>query len=241
MKELRVDEKDFKKLFIADTPAAKAWRFFKTISRQLLTVAALFLAFFVLLNFGAYWQRFEYNVNGKPVEKEPIVVAPAEPEIQYKPEVQIPKIGVIAPLITDVDPAVMIEYLKLGVTQYLDTAKPGQVGNSVIVGHSSDFPWSDGQYKNVFALLDKLVIGDQIIIPFGSQRYIYEVYETTVVKPTELAVLKKTDEPIVTLLTCYPVGTTRSRLIIRAKLVSNNAGSVQITEPFTGAGLPNPR
>jgi sortase A len=241
MKELKVDEKDFKRLFISDTPAARAWRIFKTGLRQLIALGAIFVAFFILLNFGAYWQRFEYNVNAKPVEKEPVAVAPAEPEIQYKPEVQIPKLGIVAPLLTDIDPAVMVEYLKQGVTQYLDTAKPGQIGNSVIVGHSSDFPWSDGQYKNVFALLDKLVVGDQIIIPFGSQRYIYEVYETTVVKPTELSVLKKTDQPIVTLLTCYPVGTTRSRLIVKAKLVSNNASSVQLTEPFTGSGLPRPR
>ncbi len=241
MKELQVNERDFKKLFISDSPTARFWRFIRGSLRQLLSLAGWFLLFFLILNFGAYWQRFEYTVNAQPVEKEVIVAAPVVQEIQYKPELQIPKLGIVAPLLTDIDPAVMVEYLKQGVTQYLDTAKPGQVGNSVIVGHSSDYPWSDGLYKNVFALLDKLVAGDQIIIPFGSQRYIYEVYETKIVRPTELSVLKKTDTPILTLLTCYPVGTTRSRLIVHAKLVSNNVGSPQLTEPFTGEGLPRPR
>ena len=241
MKELKVDEKDFKKLFITDTPTARFWRLIRTGLRQLISFVAIFLAFFVLLNFGAYWERFEYTVNAQPVEKEAIVAIPVVQEIKYKPELQIPKLGIVAPLLTDIEPAVMVEYLKQGVTQYLDTAKPGQVGNSVIVGHSSDYPWSDGHYKNVFALLDKLIAGDQIIVPYGSQRYIYELYETVVVRPTDLSVLKKTDTPVLTLLTCYPVGTTRSRLIVHAKLVSNNASTPQLTEPFIGEGLPRPR
>lgn len=241
MKELQVDERDFRKLFISDTPMARAWRFGRILLKRLLAVATLYLIFFLALNFGAYWQRLEYQVNAQPVKKEPVVAAPVVQEIQYKPELQIPKLGIVAPLLTDIDPSVMVEYLKQGVTQYLDTAKPGQIGNSVIVGHSSDYPWSDGQYKNVFALLDKLVIGDQIIIPYGSQRYIYEVSETKIVRPTELTVLGKTATPTVTLLTCYPVGTTRSRLIVHAKLVSNNVSTPQLTEPFTGEGLPRPR
>jgi sortase A len=111
----------------------------------------------------------------------------------------------------------------------------------VIVGHSSDFPWSDGKYKNVFALLDKLAVGDKIVVTYGSEKYIYQVTGSKVVKPTDLSVLKKTASPTLTLLTCYPVGSTRSRLIVTAKLLSDNAGSVQTTDPLTGESLPRPR
>ena len=243
MEELKLDDKDFRKLFINDTGPARFWRMVKKLSKQLLVFASIYILFFILLNYGAYWNRFQYTVNAKPQEKieprlEPIV---SEPLIEYSPEIQIPKLGIIAPLKINVDPTNIIESLKTGVSQYNNTAKPGQIGNSVIVGHSSDFPWSDGKYKNIFSLLDKLVIGDQIIVPFGNDKYIYEVSDSRVVKPTELSVLRKTDIPTLTLLTCYPVGTTRNRLIITAVLISNNATTKQINEPFTGSNLPKPR
>lgn len=243
MKELKLDDKDFKKIFLSDTAPARFWRATKKFSKQLLVFGLVYIAFFILLNYSAYWNRLQYTVSAKPVEKveprlEPIIT---EPIIQYSPEIQIPKLGIIAPLNIEVNPLAIIESLKTGVSQYQDTAKPGQIGNSVIVGHSSDFPWSDGQYKNIFSLLDKLVPGDQIIIPFGHDKFIYEVYSSKVVKPTDLSVLRRTDGATLTLLTCYPIGTTRSRLIITARLISNNATTQQVNVPFTGLSLPKPR
>ena len=243
MKEIKFEEEDFKKLFLSDTAPARFWRTAKRFSKKLLLLGTLYIAFFILLNYGAYWNRLQYSISAAPIEKiEPkLELAVKEPIIEYSPEIQIPKLGVIAPLNIEVDPLLIIESIKTGVAQYANTAKPGQIGNSVIVGHSSDFPWSDGQYKNIFSLLDKLVVGDQIIIPFGRDKFIYEVSSTKIVKPTELSVLKKTNTPTLTLLTCYPVGTTRNRLIITAKLISNNATTIQANDPFTGLGLPTPR
>ncbi|MEX0594554.1 MAG: sortase [Patescibacteria group bacterium] len=240
MKQLKVEEKDLRRLFINDTPLAVFWRRFRQFAKQLLALAALYLLFFVLLNFGAYWTRFQYSVNAQPVEKVAVIKPPVK-KIQYKPELRIPKIGVVAPLQVDVHPNIIIESLKTGVSQYAGTATPGQIGNSVIVGHSSDFPWSDGRYKNIFALLDKLTVGDQIIITYKTEKYIYVVTGQKIVAATDLSVLNITAKPTVTLLTCYPVGTSRNRLIITAKLVSDNAGSVQIGQPGSTDSLPRPR
>ncbi|MEX2361561.1 MAG: sortase, partial [Patescibacteria group bacterium] len=90
-------------------------------------------------------------------------------------------------------------------------------------------------------LLDKLTVGDQIIITYKTEKYIYVVTGQKIVAATDLSVLNITAKPTVTLLTCYPVGTSRNRLIITAKLVSDNAGSVQIGQPGSTDSLPRPR
>ncbi len=241
MKKVTFDENDIKKLIRIDTKAQKFWRLFWRTIRQAGYLIILFLFFFYALNYAAYLKRFKFAVNAKPVEKVAVTPpAPVVPLPDYAPEVDIPKLNITVPLTLNVANDDTLTQLKNGVTQYLDTALPGQVGNMVIIGHSSDYPWSNGKFKTVFALIDKLQPGDQIIVPYKSQKYIYEVTGSKVVKPTDLTVLRKTDTPTLTLLTCYPVGTTRSRYIVLAKMVSNNISGVQPTEPVPGA-IPSPR
>jgi len=234
IKPVTFDEKDIQKLLIPDTPAVRALRFFKRAVKATVGLALMFTIFFVLINSSAYWLRFNYAIKAKPTT--PVVQQPpALPPVElpnYAPEILIPKISVQAPLALNVLPSQVIEQLRSGVVHYADTALPGQIGNVVVVGHSSDFPWSPGNYKNVFALLDKLVVGDKITVPHKTQRYTYEVIETKVVKPNDLSVLKKTDQPRLTLITCYPVGTAQKRLIIVAKLVEGQPIGIQTTEPL---------
>jgi sortase (surface protein transpeptidase) len=35
---------------------------------------------------------------------------------------------------------------------------------SIILGHSSRYPWEPGKYKAVFSLLNELTIGDRIYV-----------------------------------------------------------------------------
>lgn len=233
MKKVTFDETDIKKIIHLDTPARRFWRRTAWVLRQALYLAVVFVVFFYALNFAAYLQRFHYSIAAKPVSKVAITPPPpAAPLPDYPPAVEIPKIAINAPLTVNVANGDMIANLKNGVVQYLNSALPGEVGNMVLVGHSSDYPWSDGKYKTVFALIDKLQAGDQIIIPYHSQKYVYEVTGSKIVKPTDLSVLQKTNTPTLTLLTCYPVGTTRSRYIVLAKLISDNAGQAQTTDPL---------
>lgn len=241
MKQITFDENDVKKLIRVDSRASKFWRLFWRTARQAGYLIILFLFFFYALNYSAYLKRFQYSVNAHSVQK--VAVTPPAPTPvlpDYAPELDIPKLSITAPLSVNVADTDIIANLKHGVVQYLDTALPGQIGNMVIVGHSSDYPWSDGKFKTVFAVIDKLAVGDQIIVPYHDQKFIYEVTASKVVKPTDLSVLKKTDTPTLTLLTCYPVGTTRSRYLVLAKLVSNNISGTQSTEPNATA-VPSPR
>jgi LPXTG-site transpeptidase (sortase) family protein len=238
MKQVKLEKKDISRLFTSETPLTRVISKVRWAIGQAIYLGLLFLIFFVLINGAAFWQRLRYQAQAKPVvvvtpAPQPAPIPQSQPVPDYSPEIQIPKIGTSAPIIMNVAPAEIINQLKSGVVQYDQSALPGQIGNVVLVGHSSDFPWSNGHYKTIFSLLDKLAAGDNIVIPFHNQIFTYQVSEKKVVKPTDLSVLKKTDDPNLTLITCYPVGTTTNRLIIRAKLVGGTPTGSQTTEPAT--------
>lgn len=246
MKPLTFDEKDLKKLFKSDTPSS---RFLRKLSRALMSaliLSLIFLLFFGLFNFHAFAKRFTFTISPPEPIVNPIVTTPnpapvvVEP-IFFQPEIEIRKLGLVAPIIMTVPFDQMTEQLRNGVAHYQGTALPGEIGNSVIVGHSSDFIWSEGQFKAIFALLDKLEIGDEIIVRYQTNEHRYRVTGSQVVRPTELSVLKRTPNPQLTLITCYPVGTTRSRLIIHSELVSETVTGYQQTDPAIIETLPRSR
>src|SRR5579864_5890048 len=195
MKQVKLEEGDIKRLFKTDTPLGRFWKYCRWAVRQLVYLVALFLFFFFLLNYGAYWKRFRYDLQPKasPAVQPVIQAAPvaAAPLPDYAPEIIISKISVDAPIVLNIAPNDIVPQLANGVVHYQDTALPGEIGNSVLVGHSSDYIWSTGHYKTIFALLDKLSPGDQIVIPYQTQKFTYEVSTVKVVKPTELSVLAK--------------------------------------------------
>ena len=155
----------------------------------------------------------------------------------------IPKINVHAPLI-DVsgrNEANVQKGLESGVIHYDGTAEPGQAGNSVYFGHSSNDWWEPGNYKFVFVLLDKLAVGDKFTIDYQSKRYTYEVTASKVVEPNDLSVLAQTAEPTVTIITCTPPGTSWKRLVVTAKQTDPAPGTqtqTASTDTLGGTQLP---
>lgn len=158
----------------------------------------------------------------------------------------IPKINVHAPLIdvTGRNEANVQKGLESGVIHYDNTPEPGQGGNSVFFGHSSNDWWEPGNYKFVFVLLDKLAVGDKLTIDYQSQRYTYEVTGTKVVEPNDLSVLSQTSEPTVSIITCTPPGTSWKRLVVTAKQIDpspngQTAVASQATQSSSNMLLPN--
>lgn len=110
--------------------------------------------------------------------------------------------------------------LREGVVHYPGTAIPGQVGNVFMTGHSSYYPWDKGLYKEVFALLPKLEIGDIYHVFYNQKQYTYRIREKKEVYPNNVQVLNQpVDEQISTLMTCVPIGTALRRLIIIAEQI----------------------
>ncbi|QQG50083.1 MAG: class D sortase [Candidatus Berkelbacteria bacterium] len=232
IKQVTFNEEDIRKIFESETAGKKFKRLFIRTTRQILALGFLFVFFFTLINFGAFWTKLKYSIAAPTETTQSVPIEPPKPVVNYAPELIIPSINITAPIALNIQPSQVVEQLRNGVVHYADTALPGEIGNAVIIGHSSDYPWSVGNYKNIFALLDKLVIGDKITVPYGSQRFVYEVTESKIVKPSDLSPLKKSDAPKLTLITCYPVGTSQKRLVISAKLIEGEPTGYQLSEPF---------
>ena len=111
--------------------------------------------------------------------------------------------------------------LQNGVVSFPGTAKPGERGNAFITGHSSYYPLLPGRYKDVFALLPQIKIGDEIEVWQNERKFTYRVSDKKEVSPRDVGVLENTQDYRLTLMTCTPVGTALHRLIVTAELVKS--------------------
>ncbi len=184
----------------------------------------------------------ESNVTVKENILSPKKLVPAKPQINvdfdivpYENRIIVPKIGKNIPLV-DVELTKNVDFdhmenifmkeLEKGVIRYPGTARPGENGNAFIFGHSSNFPWMPGAYNQVFALLDKLTYGDEIIVYYNQKKYVYVIREKKIVKPGDVKVLNRNPESKeLSLMTCWPLGTTLKRMIVFAELQEPPAGT----------------
>lgn len=111
--------------------------------------------------------------------------------------------------------------LKQSLIQYPGTANPGDLGNTVIFGHSVLPQFFNPQnYITIFSTLHRLEKGDQIQIDSDGASYTYTIYEMYETTPDDLSPLAQTyNGRYLTLITCTPPGTYLRRLIIKAQLI----------------------
>jgi sortase A len=121
--------------------------------------------------------------------------------------IQIPAIDVDVPVVQGDG----WEELKKGVAQHIGSANPGKKGNVVLSGHNDIF-------GEVFRYLDKLKPGDEIILLTNQRSYTYLVVDTKIVDPTDVYVMAPTEQPTVTLISCYPYLVDKQRIAVSAKL-----------------------
>lgn len=176
--------------------------------------------------FGFFNERFiaPFITPSRAVSSTPIIADPNSTAAGPNPEVIIPKINVEIPVVYDVgsvDEAAIQNALERGVVHYASTPDPGQKGNAVIVGHSSNNIFNQGKYKFAFVLLNKLEVGDTFYLTKDGVKYAYKIYDKKIVKPTDVSVLGPTDKlATATLITCDPPGTSLNRLIVVGEQIS---------------------
>ena len=146
------------------------------------------------------------------------------------PYLMIPKLNVEVPVVfgSATDVASMNIAMGNGVANFSvagANAKPGEVGNFVISGHSAGNVYQNTNYKFIFSGLPRMVDGDLIYMDYEGKRYVYKMIGHTIVNPTDVKVLAQIakdhpDKPLITLLTCYPLGTSRQRYIIYGEQIS---------------------
>ena len=157
----------------------------------------------------------------------------------------IPKLNIDVPVHFGIsnDESTVMSAMNNGVAQFAipgASANPGENGNVVITGHSAGDIYSSNPYKFIFSGLERLTEGDLIYINYQSKRYTYKVTGHDTVEPTDVAaLLTGTNKPMLTLVTCTPLGTSRYRLLVFADQV-NPAPSTntETTDTSTGTDVP---
>jgi len=224
------------------------WRDLKLFSRIL---AIIFFVVFFIFNGTAFGVIVSYKINHflvalkKEITRPPVlfdlttatslikdqkmITLPVVPlEAQTANILELPKFDIKAPIwkIDTPDLKVIYKKLKQGVVLYPGSALPGQ-GYSIIIGHSSQYPWQTGRYKSVFSLLSQLEPGDKIYVYWEQRPLVFEVAEKKIFLPwpkgnemTE-TVFPPEKEPILILQSCWPVGVAYKRVAVKTVLISN--------------------
>lgn len=174
-------------------------------------------------------QEFTISPSGKTVEDSPFARLISTKPIKLEPKdknfgLVIERIGVNVPVVKDVSVGNKEAYMKAlekGVAHASISDYPSkEPGNVYIFAHASLNFWRLGKYATVFNLLRHLRVEDTIHVFYEGEDYVYKVinsekYEGFDTYPITRPVL----EPLLTLQTCDPPGTTLNRLVVTAKLV----------------------
>ncbi len=201
--------------------------------RLMLIFIISFTAAFFLLNYRFVVKEMQYAIAPGTIEtkdtlKDAIRLLPLSQNTAPKPlpnsaRLVIDKIGVNAPIVFNVPNSNDLIYSNLenGVVHYSITAKPGTSGTSVILGHSSAYPWYHGDYGAVFALLSKLNVGDRFYVQYSDNRtFVYEVRQSIIFNPFandgQLTAMENQPGNFLILVSCYPVGTNYKRIAVQA-------------------------
>lgn len=129
------------------------------------------------------------------------------PSAQQARQIQIPAIGVNAPVVLGDG----WEQLKKGIGQHVGTANPGETGNLVVSAHNDIF-------GELFKDLDRLKPGDEIIVMTQDRSFTYVVTGTQIVEPTRVDLMAPTPEKTITLISCYPYRIDTQRIVVTAIL-----------------------
>lgn len=199
---------------------------FSKLSRWVFIGGLVCLAIGMLLTLAIFWpiitNELSYQWNMQTVR-----IRGTQQSLDIQPlnssfGIVIPKIRANAAVIPNVDPYDNTAYqqaLTHGVAHAKGSVYPGRVGNVFIFSHSSVDFFEALRYNSVFYLLDKLETNDEIILYFNNEKFTYNVIEKKLVESNAIFYLtEKTNDKLVTLMTCWPPGTTFKRLIVRGIL-----------------------
>jgi LPXTG-site transpeptidase (sortase) family protein len=148
----------------------------------------------------------------------PAIIDPTKDNaVDPSPIVYIPSINAAVPVVytqTSNEEKAVQKSLEEGAVRMAGTANPGEKGNVVIVGHSSNNILNQGKFKFAFVNLRKVQEGELFYLHKDGKRYTYKIVTKKVVEPTDVSVLQPSDKSIATLITCDPPGTSLKRLVV---------------------------
>jgi sortase A len=125
--------------------------------------------------------------------------------------IEIPAVGLATRVLEGSDARI----LGLSVGHIAGTALPGPSGNIGLAGHRDTY----------FRSLRRIKVGDTIRLTTVAGTFKYRVVSLRVVLPSAIEVLNDTQQPTLTLVTCYPfdfIGAAPQRLIVHAEMVPDS-------------------
>jgi sortase A len=191
------------------------------ISPVLLVLGVVLLGYVASEYFGMHKEQQRLRAAWDQQQKRPFPVE-KESELPVNDgliRLDIPKIDLSA-IVVD---GTTRKQLKNGPGRIVGTPLPGEKGNSVISAHRDTF------FRHIY----ELKVGDEIDVQRNGQSLKFEVTGKKIVDPDDLSVLKQTENPQLTLITCYPtyyIGPAPQRLVVFSKLVTGGQKTVAADE-----------
>ena len=202
---------------ISDRAKLLAARLRRAINRKVFSWAFIAIGI-LLLGYvtGQYWQmyRSQKNLEAEWQRQAATVSVPGHADIsaeQMLTRLVIPKIDMDAIVVEGASRRDLSE----GPGHMKQTAQPGETGNAVITAHRDTF------FRHIYELNK----GDQIEVRRSGRTFTYAVTGKRIVKPEDISVIKQTNDPQLTLITCYPtyyIGPAPERLVVFSRLVGSD-------------------
>lgn len=168
------------------------------------------------------WQEQQERLESQPKQTSSNEPAVADNGLM---RLSIPKINLDAFVVE----GTTYKKLKLGPGRMVDTALPGDVGNSVITAHRDTF------FRHIYELKK----GDEIVVQRSGKKFRYEVTGKKIVDPADMSVTKQSKDKRLTLITCYPtyyIGPAPERLVVFSKLADDNQDSQAAPRAVAASG-----
>jgi sortase A len=195
------------------------------VSRRMVSLALVIIGVVLLCYVaGEYWgmYRSQQNLEAEWQRQAATVSTPGKtpiaPEMMLT-RLEIPKIQVDAIVVEGASRKDLSE----GPGHMKQTAEPGETGNAVITAHRDTF------FRHIYELNK----GDQIQVRRNGRTFTYEVTGRKIVMPEDISVIKPTNDPQLTLITCYPtyyIGPAPKRLVVFSKLVQSDGLPAQAAQ-----------
>src|SRR5580765_1844641 len=163
-----------------------------------------------------YWGMYRSQKDLESEWEHQAAVANGPGQSQLSPEqmltrILIPKIAMDAIVVEGASR----KELSAGPGHMKQTAEPGETGNAVITAHRDTF------FRHIY----ELTKGDQIQVRRSGRTFTFEVTGKRIVVPEDISVIKPTNNPQLTLITCYPtyyIGPAPKRLVVFSRLVDSD-------------------
>lgn len=189
-------------------------------------LAVFFMSFSVLVSFDVVPEMpVERDAPAVSLVASPLVATGVTPvgEGKLPVRIEIPSIGVKAsvanPTATNIE--VLDRELLKGVVRYPTSAKLGEEGNVIIMGHSSYLPVVHNQAFKAFNEIQNLKEGEKIVVHADGYTFVYAVESVAKADATTAAIPLQVAGQKLTLVSCDSFGSTSARFVVTANLVES--------------------